>query len=420
MAVAVACGQRPAGEPGDLTGREGSPTAAGVLAAELGRLPGEAGAHAAGEAGAHAAGEQGRLLGEAGVRRGFKPPCAPGVFGVPAGPEVDVGAAGGACDQPILQFDGVSLAYGQDVVIRDVSFSVGQGRMVGVVGESGSGKTTLLQGAFGPQGDGLRLAGGRVLYAGKSVWEMGTRGLRDLRGPGLSCVFQDSASSFCPVRRIGAQVWEAVCGHERISRRVCDERLRGLLGSLGLPDPDAIMRAYPHELSGGMAQRVGIACALMLHPRVLLADEPTSALDASCQAQVIDALRQARDEHGCAIVLVTHNFALVEALCDEAIVLHGGRVVEHGPAHELLAHPQDAYTRTLVAAVRDLGGGEGSASSGYPTKTHVIEMPVDSQAVAGQRCRCARPGPECRCGWHAHRPACRRRHCARLRPVCRC
>lgn len=255
-------------------------------------------------------------------------------------------------ERPILQFDGVSLAYGERAVAHDVSFSVGEGRTLGIVGESGSGKTTLLQAAFGPQGRGLRLTGGRVLYAGQSVWEMGARSLRDLRGPGLACVFQDSASSFCPVRRIGAQMWESVRAHEKVSRRACDDRLQEVLGSLGFSDPAAVLRAYPHELSGGMAQRVGIACALMLRPRVLLADEPTSALDAASQAQVVAALRQARDEYGCAIVLVTHDFSLVESLCDEAVVLHEGRVVEQAPTAGLLARPQADCTRALVAAAR--------------------------------------------------------------------
>ncbi len=260
-------------------------------------------------------------------------------------------------NRALLEFCDLSVACGQATVLGGVSFSVRPGRVVGLVGESGSGKTTLLKAAMGMLDDGMRVTGGRVLYDGCDLASMGACELQALHGPEMAMVFQDSAASFCPVRRIGPQVWEAVRAHSRMTRRDCDALFCETLASLGMDVSERILRAYPHELSGGMAQRAGIACALMLHPRLLLADEPTSALDAGVQAQVIDALRCAHDRLGCAILLVTHNFGLVSALCDEAVVLHDGRVAEQGAARDLLERPCDPCTQALVAAAPRLRRG---------------------------------------------------------------
>ena len=250
----------------------------------------------------------------------------------------------------VLSFDGLSVACGGAQILQDASFSVRPSHIVGLVGESGSGKTTLLKAAMGLLDDGMRVSAGRVLYQGEDVGSMPAARLRELRGKEMAAVFQDSAASFCPVRRVGVQVWEAVRAHVAMSRRECDALLCDTLVDLGIHEPARVARSYPHELSGGMAQRVGIAAALMLKPQLLLADEPTSALDVTTQVQVVDVLREAHNRLGCAILLVTHNFRLVEALCDEAVVLRRGRVVEQGPVREVLSCPASDYTRSLVAA----------------------------------------------------------------------
>ena len=257
----------------------------------------------------------------------------------------------------LLAYDGVGIAYGDRAVVEDASFSVGAGRIVGLVGESGSGKTTLLKAAMGLLDDGMRVQSGRVLYQGEDVTRMSAARLRELRGKEMATVFQDSAATFCPVRRLDVQVWEAVRTHVRMGRQECEALFCGTLESLGIHEPTKVAHAYPHELSGGMAQRVGIAVALMLKPKLLLADEPTSALDVTTQAQVVDVLRDVRTRLGCAILLVTHNFRLVEALCDDVVVLRQGRVVEQGPVARVLADPADAYTRALVAAAPRLRRG---------------------------------------------------------------
>lgn len=250
----------------------------------------------------------------------------------------------------VLAYDGVGIACGNRMVVESASFSVGAGRIVGLVGESGSGKTTLLKAAMGLLDDGMRVQTGRVLYQGEDVASMGASRLRELRGKEMATVFQDSAATFCSVRRLNVQVWEAVRPHVRMSKQECEALFCETLESLGIHEPAKVARAYPHELSGGMAQRVGIAVALMLKPRLLLADEPTSALDVTTQAQVVDVLRDVHARLGCAILLVTHNFRLVEALCDDVVVLRQGRVVEQGPVARVLTDPADEYTRALVAA----------------------------------------------------------------------
>lgn len=256
----------------------------------------------------------------------------------------------------VLAYDGVGIACGDRMVVEGVSFSVGAGRIVGLVGESGSGKTTLLKAAMGLLDD-MRLQTGRVLYQGEDVASMSASRLRELRGKEMATVFQDSAATFCPVRRLNVQVWEAVRPHVRMSRQECEALFCETLESLGIREPAKVAHAYPHELSGGMAQRVGIAVALMLKPRLLLADEPTSALDVTTQAQVVDVLRDVHARLGCAILLVTHNFRLVEALCDDVAVLRQGRVVEQGPVAHVLTDPADEYTRALVAAAPRLRRG---------------------------------------------------------------
>ena len=205
--------------------------------------------------------------------------------------------------------------------------------------------------------EGMQVQAGRVLYQGEDVASMSASRLRELRGKEMATVFQDSAATFCPVRRLNVQVWEAVRPHVRMSRQECEALFCETLESLGIHEPAKVARAYPHELSGGMAQRVGIAVALMLKPRLLLADEPTSALDVTTQAQVVDVLRDVHARLGCAILLVTHNFRLVEALCDDVVVLRQGRVVEQGPVARVLTESADAYTRALVAAAPRLRRG---------------------------------------------------------------
>lgn len=254
-------------------------------------------------------------------------------------------------DAPLLEFQNVEICYGGTPVVRDVSFGVSAGEVACVVGESGSGKSTLLRAAMRLLGTGGEVSGGAIRLDGRPLADLSEREMRELRGDDMALVFQDSLSSFVPVRRIGDQVWEGLRAHHDVSREDVERRACELFGQLGLGDARRVLASYPHELSGGMGQRVGIAVALLSKPRVLLADEPTSALDAVARTQVTELLRAARRELGCAIVLVTHDMRMVRALADYVVVLRRGAVVEQGLAREVLDAPRKTYTQELLRAV---------------------------------------------------------------------
>ena len=253
-------------------------------------------------------------------------------------------------DAPVLEFQNVEIRYGGVPVVRDVSFGVSAGEVACVVGESGSGKSTLLRAAMGLLGAGGEVSGGSILLDDQPLADLSERELRRRCGDDLAMVFQDSLSSFVPVRRIGDQVWEGLRAHGDVSREDVELRACELFGQLGLGDARRVLASYPFELSGGMGQRVGIAAALLSEPRVLLADEPTSALDAVARTQVVELLRVARRELGCAIVLVTHDMRVARALADYVLVLRRGLVVEQGLAHEVLDAPRETYTQELLRA----------------------------------------------------------------------
>ncbi len=253
-------------------------------------------------------------------------------------------------DAPVLDFQQVDIRYDGVPVVHDVSFGVSAGKVACVVGESGSGKSTLLRAARGLLGTGGEVSGGASLLDGQPLADLSERELRGLRGDDMALVFQDSLSSFVPVRRIGDQVWEGLRAHRDVSRADVEQRACELFGRLGLGDVRRVLASYPFELSGGMGQRVGIAAALLGEPRVLLADEPTSALDAVARTQVVELLRAAQRELGCAIVMVTHDMRMVRALADYVVVLRQGSVVEQGLAREVLDAPRETYTQELLRA----------------------------------------------------------------------
>jgi ABC-type dipeptide/oligopeptide/nickel transport system ATPase component len=191
--------------------------------------------------------------------------------------------------------------------------------------------------------------------------------MRKLNGPDLGMVFQSAGASFCPIRTVGAQLYESMAEHKATDKREFGRRASELLRKIGFTDPQRILDSYPFELSGGMQQRVGVAAAMLLKPKILLADEPTSALDVTVQKQVIEEMLLARELFGTAIILVTHNIGVIRAMADTMLVLHQGKMQEYGPAKDILANPQSAYTQKLLAAVPKLrrsaaGYGQTTAS----------------------------------------------------------
>ena len=251
----------------------------------------------------------------------------------------------------ILRYEHVDISYNGVPAVQDVSFTLNKGEILGIVGESGSGKSTLIKAAMGLLGPGGLVTRGDIWYKGKDLPDLSEKELRKLNGPEISMIFQSAGSSFCPIRTVSAQLFESMTEHERLSKREFHRRAAELLQKIGFRDGERILDSYPFELSGGMQQRVGIAAAMLLNPSVLLADEPTSALDVSVQKQVVEEMLLVRRTFGTAIVLVTHNIGVVGAMADRVLVMKNGRTVEYGETRQVLEHPREEYTRTLMSAV---------------------------------------------------------------------
>ena len=254
----------------------------------------------------------------------------------------------------ILRYDHVDISYNGFTAVRDISFSVDEDEILGIVGESGSGKSTLIRAAMGLLGPTGLVTRGDIWYKGKNLPELSASELRRLNGPELGMIFQNAGSAFCPIRTVGAQLYESVTEHEAISRAEFRSRVMELLQKIGFENGQRILDSYPFELSGGMQQRVGIAAAMLLNPSILLADEPTSALDVSIQKQVVEEMLLVRKTFGTAIVLVTHNIGVIGAMADKVLVMKNGEMVEYGEARQVLDAPRGAYTRTLMSAVPSL------------------------------------------------------------------
>ena len=251
----------------------------------------------------------------------------------------------------ILRYEHVDISFNGKAVVEDVSFTLDDGEILGIVGESGSGKSTVIRAAMGLLGPLGQVTRGDIYYKGMDLPDLSPSELRKLNGPDLGMVFQSAGASFCPIRTVGAQLYESMTEHKATDKREFGRRASELLQKIGFTDPQRILDSYPFELSGGMQQRVGIAAAMLLRPKVLLADEPTSALDVSVQKQVVEELLLVRRTFGTAIVIVTHNIGVIGAMADKVLVLKDGRIVEYGETRQVLDHPRMAYTRELMAAV---------------------------------------------------------------------
>jgi oligopeptide/dipeptide ABC transporter ATP-binding protein len=260
----------------------------------------------------------------------------------------------------LLRLEGLQVAVpapggGEALAVRDATLSVREGEVVGLVGESGSGKSLTALAVLRLVPPPARLAGGRVVLAGRDLGGLDEKAMRSVRGGAVGMVFQEPTSALDPVFTVGSQIVEAVRAHRDVSRRQARERAEHLLELVALPEPRARLRQYPHQLSGGQRQRVMLAIALAAEPRLLLADEPTTALDVTVQAQILSLLLRLRAELGLAILLVTHDLAVVAQTCDRVAVMYCGDVVEEAPVERLFAAPAHPYTRGLLAAVPRLG-----------------------------------------------------------------
>lgn len=255
---------------------------------------------------------------------------------------------------PLLTIDDLRVEFGSGPqatrAVDGVSLQLEAGKVLGLVGESGSGKSvTALSIARLIPSPPARYVGGRILLEDRDVLTLSPAQLRQVRGGLVSYVFQEPGASLNPVYRIGPQITESIRCHR--PEASADAEVIRLLRLVGIPAPETRLRQFPHELSGGMQQRVMIAMALASQPRLLIADEPTTALDVTIQAQIIDLLRDLRHQLGMAILLITHNLGLVGDLADEVAVMYAGQIVEHGPVRQVLQQPLHPYTQALIQSV---------------------------------------------------------------------
>ncbi|HEY2875553.1 MAG TPA: ABC transporter ATP-binding protein [Reyranella sp.] len=251
---------------------------------------------------------------------------------------------------PVLSVRDLRVSFPAATVVDGVSFDVMPGEIVGVVGESGSGKSMTAKSVLRLLPKTARLTGS-VRFRGDEVLAMSPVEMRSLRGALVSMVFQDPMTSFNPVLRIGDQIAEAMTLHARVPRRTLRERVAALLESVGIGNAAQRAKAYPHEFSGGMRQRALTAMAVANGPALLIADEPTTALDVTVQDQILQLMRDLNGTSGTAILLITHNIAVVASLCQRLIVMYAGRVVEDGPTDEVLTAPRHPYTWSLLQSV---------------------------------------------------------------------
>lgn len=258
----------------------------------------------------------------------------------------------------MLKIEKLSVRYqgNQDPSLHEFDLSLRSGEIICIVGESGSGKSTVLKAILGALPK-KTLVSGEIQFEGMPLLQKNTSEWQHMRGTVFSMIFQDSNASLNPIRKIGRQYEEYILQHEQIAREAARLKAIGLLKKMQLRDAESIMNSYPHQLSGGMCQRVGIAMAMTFNPKLLLADEPTSALDVVTQEQIVEELLRVREQFNTAIILVTHNVAMAAHMADQLIVMENGAIVDRGAPLEVINNPKSPYTRKLLAAVPELDGG---------------------------------------------------------------
>lgn len=264
-----------------------------------------------------------------------------------------------ASDDAMLEIRGLTTQFdtrdGLVTAVDGVSLHVDRGEVLGVVGESGCGKSVTALSIMGLVAHPGKVVAGEILFNGMNLADMTPDEVRDLRGEQMSMIFQQPQSSLNPVHRAGAQIKEVFQLHREWSKAVEQERVIDMLKRVGIPDPESRAKAFPHELSGGMAQRIMIAMALACEPELLIADEPTTALDVTIQAQILDLMRDLQQSGKTAVILITHDLGVVAEMADRVAVMYAGQVVEQTDVHTLFNDPKHPYTRGLIGSIPKLG-----------------------------------------------------------------
>ena len=297
--------------------------------------------------------------------------------------------------EKILEIKDERLSFftpaGEVKALNGVSFSMNQGDVLGIVGESGSGKSVTAYSIMGLTAYPGRLVGGTVWFNGHQIDKMTEKEFRKIRGNEVSIIFQDPMTSLNPVYTIGNQIVEVILLHTKKTKQEAWARARELLELVGINEPDRRLKQYPHELSGGMRQRVMIAMALACNPKIIIADEPTTALDVTIQAQILDLLRNLKDRINSSIMLITHDLGVIAEMADYVVVMYAGRVVEKGTVEEIFAHPSHPYTIGLMAS-KPVVGKKVDRLYSIPGK---VPNPVDMPDYCYFKDRCEMQLPCC-------------------------
>lgn len=259
---------------------------------------------------------------------------------------------------------------GEVKALNGVSFSMEEGEVLGIVGESGSGKSVTAYSLMGLTAYPGKLVGGTIRFNGHQVDTMTEKEFRKMRGNEVSIIFQDPMTSLNPVYTIGNQIREVILLHTDKTKKEAQERARELLELVGINEPDRRLKQYPHELSGGMRQRVMIAIALACEPKLLIADEPTTALDVTIQAQILELMQELREKLGMSIIMITHDLGVVASMCEKIAVMYAGHIVEYGTADEIFYSPRHEYTKGLIKSIPKLD-----------TKEDERLIPIEGQPV---------------------------------------
>ncbi len=292
-------------------------------------------------------------------------------------------------NQPLLKVNHLRTTFateeGAVTAVDDVSFTVNKGETIGVVGESGCGKSVTSESIMRLLNEKTTKYEGEVLFEGKNLLQLSKADMREIRGNKISMVFQDPMTSLNPVQTIGDQIAEAIVIHQKVNKREAYKKAEEMLRLTGIPAPEKRIHEYPHELSGGMRQRVFIAMALSCRPKVLIADEPTTALDVTIQAQILDLIDHLKSELEMGVIMITHDLGVVAEVCQRVVVMYLGQVIEEGEVGTLFSRPLHPYTRGLLKSIPQLDGDRTE-------KLHVIKGVVPPLTAVPTGCRFA---PRC-------------------------
>ncbi|MBB3427355.1 glutathione transport system ATP-binding protein [Rhizobium sp. BK312] len=285
-------------------------------------------------------------------------------------------------NKPLLSVTDLTVWFGENRVVEGLSFSVEPGRTLAVVGESGSGKSvTSLSVMRLADMMGARFETGSILFNGKDLLKLSQKDMRAVRGKEIAMIFQEPMTSLNPVFTIGDQICEVLLLHEKLGKSAAMAEARRLLEMVRLPDAAALLNRYPHQLSGGMRQRVMIAMALACRPKLLIADEPTTALDVTIQAQILNIMRDLQKDLGMGMIFITHDMGVVAEMADDVVVMWKGKKVEEGPVREIFANPKHPYTKALLAAVPRLGSMTGQD---FPKRIPLTVLDSGEPKIVGE------------------------------------